>query len=402
MDISATPALEEWAARILLLLRLMGVRISSNEEMLLNRMINIGRLLFATLCGSLGFVLWDPLQSTVQVMVYRWQQLFAQPEKQWSWYHAIFGMASLFLLKLLILLTYLVSGRGDTPRLKVRTMAAWCDVWMMCSLAKDLLQSYMDQVIPEVSVVLSESSPPMSDRIMYPFRSRFQRLVRAGSRMVTFPFCIVALLTLGHLCHVHSDMYPAPYGEATQDKAMRSTLKLWEQTQVVNMANSASNVTDFISHLSPTRANTCGETLELKKKQKKKAKTGRELLETARPIRTSLAQALGGLQVLALMAREDKIAQTVLEHHEESKTDEDNPATIKDTGKAADELLSTLTAVLLHPILTSTIVFPLVDLLGFVLCVLWMVSMIVGISTHWSAMRRLGDHNVKLACKKDS
>jgi hypothetical protein len=335
-------------------------------------------------------------------MVYRWQQLFAQPEKQWSWYHAIFGMASLFLLKLLVLLTYLVSGRGDTPRLKVRTMSAWCDVLMTCSLAKDLLQSYMDQAMPELSVVLSESSPPMSDRIMYPFRSRFQRLVRAGSRLVTFPFCIVALLTLGHLCHVHSDMYPAPYGEANIDRAMHSTLNIWKQTQAVNMANSASNATGFISHLLPTRANTCGETLELKKKQKKKAKTGRELLKTAKPVRTSLAQALGGLQVLALMAREDKIAQTVLEHHEESKTDEGNSATIKDTGKAADELLSTLTAVLLHPIVTSAIVFPLVDLLGFILCVLWMVSMIVGIFTYWSAMRRLGDHNVKFACKKDS
>ena len=365
-------------------------------------MINIGRLLFATLCGLLGFVLWDPLQNTVQIMVYRWRQLVAQPEKRWSWYHAVFGMASLFMLKLLILLTYLVSGRGDMPRLKVRTMSAWCDVWITCSLAKDLLQSYLDQAIPEVSVVLSESSPPMSDRIMYPFGSRFQRLVRAGSRLVTFPFCIVALMTLGHLCHVHSDMYPAPYGETTLDKAMHSTLKLWKQTQAINLANSASNATGFLSHLSPTRANACGETLKLKKKQKKMAKSGRELLETAKPIRTSLAQALGGLQVLALMAREDKIAQTVLEHHEESKIDEGNSATIKDTGKAADELLSTMTAVLLHPIVTSTVVFPLVDLLGFILCVLWMVSMIVGIFTQLGAMRRLAEHNVKITCKKDS
>jgi hypothetical protein len=402
MNIAATPALEEWGARIVLWLRLVGVRISSNEEILLNRMMTIGRILFATLCGSLGFVLWDPLQSTVQVMVYRWQQHFKQPEKkQWSWYHAILAMSSLFLLKLLILLTYLVSGRGDISRLQVRTMAAWCDVWIMCSLVKDLLQSYMDQAIPQVSMVLSESSPAMSDRIMYPFRSRFQRLVRAGSQMVTFPFCVVALLTLGHLCHIHSNMYPAPYGEANLDKAMQSTLKSWEQTQVVTMANSASNANDFISHLSPTRANTCGETLEVKKNKRKKATIGRELLETAKPVRTSLAQALGGLQVLALMAREDKIVQTVLEHHEESIAEDDNSATIKDTGKAADELLSTLTAVLLHPILTSTIVFPLVDLLGFILCVLWMISMMVGSFTHWRTMRQLVDHHVKLACKKD-
>jgi hypothetical protein len=197
-------------------------------------------------------------------------------------------------------------------------------------------------------------------------------------------------------------MYPAPYGEAYPDKAIQSTLKSWEQTQVVTMANSFSNATGFISHLSPTRANTCGETLEVKKNKRKKATTGRELLENAKPVRTSLSQALGGLQVLALMAREDKIAQTVLEHHEESIAEDDSSATIKDTGKAADELLSTLTAVLLHPILTSTIVFPFVDLLGFILCVLWMISMIVGSFTHWSPMRQLGDHNVKLACKKDS
>jgi hypothetical protein len=68
---------------------------------------------------------------------------------------------------------------------------------------------------------------------------------------------------------------------------------------------------------------------------------------------------------ISINAQEDKIAQMVLEHHEESKTNEGNSATIKDTGKAADELLSILTAVLLHPIVTSTVVFLLMDLLGF-------------------------------------
>ena len=57
--------------------------------------------------------------------------------------------------------------------------------------------------------------------------------------------------------------------------------------------------------------------MESKKlKCKKRVGTGWELLSASKRVRTSLAQVLGGLQVLALMAREDQIARKVLEHRE--------------------------------------------------------------------------------------
>ena len=80
----------------------------------------------------------------------------------------------------------------------------------------------MDQAAPEVAIVLSEPNPPMPDRIMY-FRSRFQRLVRTGSQLVTFPFCSIALLTMGRLRNVPVDMYPAPYKGLTLDKSTKAT-----------------------------------------------------------------------------------------------------------------------------------------------------------------------------------
>lgn len=346
MDNEATSAMEEGAARILLWSRLVGIRIPY-EEAVLGWLITVGKLVFAVLYGSLGFVFWDPLQGTSRIVVYRWQRLWKQPEKmRWNWYCSILSMAGLFFLPLLILLFYLVSGHGGSvPRLHIRTIVTWLFVWVLSSLIKDLLQSYMDQAIPAVAVVLSEPSPPISDRIMYPFRIRFQRLVLTGSQLVTFPFCIIALLSMGHLCNVHCDMYPVPYKGTTLDKSTKNAQHYWERQQIVNLANSATNATGPISRVSPTRANACGKTLELKKKYKKKVGTGRQLLASAKPVRKSLADALGGLQILALMAREDQIAQKVLEHTESMSAEvDDDVYFLQDTGKSADDLVAALTA----------------------------------------------------------
>ena len=398
MDTPVTLALEEGAARIVLWFRLVGLSVV-NEERLLNRMISLARLLMAAFCGSVGFVLYGPFQSTVSLMVYRWQRIVDQPNKKWSSYRDLIAMASQFVLPLLIIFTYVVPEREEMPRRTIRTMAAWCHVCMMCGLAKSLLQSYMDQALPAVAMVLTAPNPD-ADRIMDPFRIRFQRLVQTGSQLVTFPFCLIALLTVGHLCHVHSNMYPVPYAWGALDKTMRNSLDTWEQVQVVSMANSASNGTTVVSYISPTRANACGEVLERKNNKRwKRAKTGGELLAMAKPVKKSLVQVLSGLQVLALLAREDPVARTVLQQANENLVDPEEE--IKDPGKAMDELLSSLTAVVQHPVLTSTIVFPLVDMMGFLLCFFWMVSLVGGVVSSWRRMRILGGYNMGLATKKE-
>ena len=401
LDIPATLALEESSARILLWSRLMGIRIS-NEELVLKWLMSVGKLAYTVFCASLGFVLWDPLQETSRIVVYRWLRLWKQPEKTWKRFSFMVSMASLFFLPLLILLTYLISQRGQVPRLNVRTLAAWLFVWVLCSLVKDLLQSYMDQAIPEVAMVLCEPSPPISDRVMFPFRSRFQRLVKTGSLLVTFPLCIIALLTTGHLCNVNCDMYPVPYKGTTLDKGTKKTLHCWENAQVVRTANSATNATGLVSHISPTRANACNQTLQPKRKYKKKIGTGRELLASAKPVRKSLAQVLGGLQVLALMAREDQIARKVLEHRENMPEEaDDDMCFLEDTGKSADDLVAALTAVILHPVLTSTVVFPIVDLTSFLLCILWMVAFFGGILKYRQRMLQLGSFANTIDAKKE-
>ena len=139
----------------------------------------------------------------------------------------------------MILLTYLISDRGNDFRIHVRALFTWLFVWALCSVIPDLLQCYMDQAIPAVSIILSEPSPPTADRIMYPFRSRFQRLVQTGSLLVTFPFILIALVMVGHLCNIHSDIYPIAYKGMTLDKSARTTLHYWEKKLVVEMANSA-------------------------------------------------------------------------------------------------------------------------------------------------------------------
>ena len=122
----------------------------------------------------------------------------------------------------------------------------------------------------------------------------------------------------------------------------------------------------------------------------------------AKPVRKSLAQAIGGLQLLRLIAREDQIARKVLEHTENMSTkDDDDIYFLEDTGKSADDLVAALTAVLLHPVLTSTVVFPLVDLTGFLLCILWIVLFVGGVFKYRLSMLQLGNAHTAIANKKN-
>jgi hypothetical protein len=400
LDIDVHFSLEEASARILLWARLVGIRIA-NEEGVLKWLINVGKLVFAVFAGSLGLVLLEPILTTSRLTVYRFQQVFHQQEKKrWMWCYSLISLASLFFLPLLILLTYLFSDRGNVFR--IRTLFTWMFVCVLCSVIPDLLQSYMDQAIPAVSIILSEPSPPNADRIMYPFRSRFQRLVHTGSLLVTFPFILIALVMVGHLCNVHSDIYPIAYKGMILDKSARTTLHYWEKKLVVEMANSATSATGFIAQLSPTRANACGERLQPNRKYRKKIRNGRELILMAKPVRKSLAQAIGGIQVLRLMAREDQIARKVLEHTENmSAKDDDDIYFLEDTGKSADDLVAALTAVLLHPVLTSTVVFPLVDLMGFLLCIFWLVTLAGGVFLYRQSMLQLANGYTAIAYKKN-
>lgn len=406
LHISAAHALEEGAARILLWARLVGIRIS-NELKALEWLILAGKVVFSLFAGSLGFVLWDPLQGTSRILVYRSQRLLAQPSKrQWKWIYSMLAMTALFFLPLLILLTYLVSNDKQSymKRINARTMAAWLFVLVLGSLIKDLLQAYMDQANAEVAIVLSEPSPPIADRVMYPFRNRFQKLVETAGQLVTFPFCLVALLTMGHLCNVNCDMYPVPYkGAATLDnKGTKTQRHYWEKHIVVNTANSATNSTLVLSHISPTRANACGKTIEPKRRYRKKLGTGRQLLSYAKPVKKSLLNALGGLQVLALMAREDQIARKVLEHTENrsAETNDFDEYFLEDTGKSADDLVAAITAVIMHPVLTSTVVFPILDLTGFLLCILWLVAFVGGVAKYRKRMRELGSYEMMVKKNK--
>jgi hypothetical protein len=123
----------------------------------------------------------------------------------------------------------------------------------------------------------------------------------------------------------------------------------------------------------------------------------------AKPVRKSLAQAIGGIrQVLRLMAREDQIARKVLEHTENmSAKDDDDIYFLEDTGKSADDLVAALTAVLLHPVLTSTVVFPLVDLMGFLLCIFWLVTLAGGVFLYRQSMLQLANGYTAIAYKKN-
>ena len=74
--------------------RLVGVRIS-NEVLVCYWLVHVGKLVFATFCGALGFVLCDPLQETSRIVTWQWQQLLKHPEKQWNWFYSFLTTSSL-------------------------------------------------------------------------------------------------------------------------------------------------------------------------------------------------------------------------------------------------------------------------------------------------------------------
>ena len=383
LRIPADDALEEASARLLLWIKLVGIRVKDDEASL-ESWTSIARFLTAGGFGLLAFAISDPLGETVRLLVYRF---YSGPTSHTphtnraaarSYQNQVrAAYALLILLSQMIVLTYLTPHRPN--RLGARTFLAWIVAGLLFFLVKPLLQSHLEQCIPSVVVVFADPKPS-AETILYQFQGRIQRLVRTGSKLTLFPSLLVLMLTMGHLCRTPHSMYPGTHRLGVES----ATITQWKQQRALHTVESATSTGNWVNFISSTRANACGQTLSLPEEKGDVSgviETAKDLVLGTPPIPGTLAQVLSGLQ--------DKT-------REEKGTDS---AGDEETNKpSAREIVLALVR---HPFLTSTIVAPILDLLGLMLASLWTVSCVWGFFSSRKEMREMASYNLTVANKAE-
>jgi hypothetical protein len=405
-------AIQELASRSMLWLHLFDARMDLGHDVF-QWFVFFWRLVLAGLGAVLGFSLAEPLQALQYRIFYRWHvgdlnsgeqtssSNKSSPHSLRSLYQGVVA-AGVAGLPVLILLSY---NHSDPAMVMLRASAAWILVLLLFTLSKTLLQDYLQQALLHVVSTLARplgSNPGDHDNdddddddddstaITHPFTSRYENLVRLGSQLVTFPLLVVILLTAGHLCNFSSQtpMYPCAYGIPFANAVQHQT---WEQQKVQAMAQSVLHNAYSPRRLWDSKAESCEITptlsLSASKKSKKDAVSNPvELLAnraTSASAGTSPESLIQILQKIQLHAK----------YPEESRGSSSEPEnSIRDFKRTAQALVR-------HPFLTSSIVHPLIDLMGFVLCSLWTLSFIQRLILYWKPMRALRLHSLQLSRK---
>jgi hypothetical protein len=94
---------------------------------------------------------------------------------------------------------------------------------------------------------------------------------------------------------------------------------------------------------------------------------------------------LRGLQKLARRAlREPPVRMALLHDNPQPRVKSSkDKATITEVHDFVGGFSDLSSAMIRHPHVTSTVIFPVLDLLGFVLCVLWVAAYLLHIWTSW-------------------
>jgi len=348
---SITSALEELAVRILLLCRLVGVKIDDESNTI--QTLELIELYFLSfLIGYIGFVLSDPLSSTVDLVLFRcfsWKKDTDQSRAMRLVY---------FLLTVLIIILpwiALVEFNKMVPRQLL--LGIWCI--SLIFLAKPLLQTHLSRSISAVVVALdTKASEITSEKILHPFSSRRGQLVSTGAKILTTPSLVAVLIILARLCS-NDSIYPMAYGGSMTP----AYAEVYHEIKAVNMSRMVQNST------------LCKELpLVVDKKQKQNGKytkvptvnRGRDLLKDSSIIPVTVAGVLSQVQ---------KRASGSIDSDRDGGRDG-----LKDRQQNYLEVQNVVDAIIHHPLITSTIALPILDFLNWYLMSLWCLSVLIGLA----------------------
>jgi hypothetical protein len=355
-------ALEELAARVLLFNRLLGIRVD-NEQALLVTMTTGAQFAVALLAGFVGFVIAEPVSSSIQLLVYRWFSFSKTDLQKQRMVRAAMLLATL--LPVFILLACATDWRS------FQIVMSWIWIASLYCLTKPLLQTYLDRSLPDAKQVLESKSDLTSDKIFHPFKHRYSRLVENGIKLSVLPSTLVILLSLTSLCNSSTTgIYPIGYAGPMSS----SVANVYLETRALTVTNSVVNQTSLLG------INTCGTPpLPPRRKHGKKdavvpptIERGSDLLENVPAVPMTIAGALGNLQ----SSQEDE---------EEKRRDDDGD----DDGTTKDIFAS----ILQHPFVTSTVARPILDLLTLLVTAWWLVSLAYGLIFSHKTRQEIGTYS---------
>jgi hypothetical protein len=400
-NLQVQEALDELSSRWLLWLRMvfMSYHDTEREQYWREIFIHVAKLLIAGVCACIGFALADPLSVTIRAIIYQWHNLRGDPAsnpfeyyknqqqsrggKYWRMFwriHVRVAVCSTLILPLALLGTYL-SGNSS---IGTRVTLSWTFVYMMTTLCKPLLQGYLQQSLADVTTVLAQSQTPEVDRITHPFRYRMDRLIRVGGQIIVFPLLVTALLTSGHACRCGTSESLALYPIIFPSDSSHISIKTWQMSHAQTLAKGAL-VWSLTSSKSFTTCNDLDALQGFGEIDNVLIRNASQLLESKPTIPTTFFKGLRGLQKLARRAlREPPVRMALLHDNPQPRVNSsEDKATITEVRRFVGDFADLSSAMIRHQHVTSTVIFPILDLLGFILCVLWVATYLLHVWTSW-------------------
>ena len=391
-DLPIQSALEELSIRCLVWLRLVFASFNDRgleEEEWLKFFEGVFKLTVALLCALVGFALSEPVSVSVQTVIYAWQNLGSdvisnphkvyQPNESHGTLREItqcscklyirVALAGSFLLPLSVIWTY-VTGGG---LVKIRALLGWAFVGLMAAMCHTLLQCYLQKSLVDVAVVLSQSRCPESDHISNPFRRRMDCLIRVGGQLIVFPLTVMAILTTGHNC-LHATTHPPLYPVMSVTMDSYAAEGAWLRNLAFDFYKERFESQIFL----PSFFISCDES-RISQHDDAVIRSPEALIQSAPYVSISFYQALRKMQQMAKRAKTEPAVRYALFNTDwEAKTALDTDS-VKETREAVEEFVKVTTAILRHPLVTSTVVFPMADYFGFILSVLWTLTFVASL-----------------------
>ena len=442
---SVDAALEEWAARVVLWFRLLKDTGSNSDgesdelEKNLARWIFAARLLVALLVGSLAFCLAEPFGQTIKLILYKLYTKSTSksnsdndndsssqhsPERQ----RRDETMIRIALFGILVLPPAIVCFAfftNTTSNRFIITLLGWSLLSCALLLLKPLLRAHLEQAVPSVVVILATDGPkPTADSITQPFQGRIDRLVQTSGKLAVVACTIMVLLTTRQLCgnaYISTQLiYPHAYHsslllpttgitpkDSTNDAAV--ALQAWHSTMQDRAAAAASSSSSWqwwwctgVSSTDKAQRSVINEdsvTLPT---------SGLYLLQQHKDPPVSLSGYMKELQRRAVGSSPSSTSTASSSATETKATD--NSRRTKNSNHGVNDkthkddigFWMIVLALWRHPFLTSTIVGPIMDLVGCCLAALWALSCLYGVIFHRQEAKELASYTLAVTDSKSA
>ena len=430
--VSLNEALKEFSIRVTAWVGLTGFFSPDDpiaEERVLKTVLPTTNLLLVISASLLGFAVADPLRETMHLywstlcgdevdLVHESTSKLVRLLRRYQGQNTLFCMT---VLPLLCWITYLIPAEslqhtGASPRL-IRAVFAWFFVWTMACVMKPLLQKYLQQSVAAVDSLLEVSKRPSAEEVLFPFENRYRSLVATGSQLIIFPFIVLMILVMGHgagnppaimsnnnsIGALSTGFYPYIYHHSLWTDQELNRFEQWEEFQSRTLAHQNADETNawakltltgsYVGHC-PHKNQTVSFSSNTRPQNKNNAAEVNVSEEYGIPFRiasTTQLQAykqVFSIHFVEILRRLQKLArQSQIENRRMSAESMD-----KQWQKAWQDFYIHLQALLFHPVLTSTIVMPILDFFGFVLSTLWMLYFVYYGCSSWPHRRHRRRH----------